>query len=84
MPLCLLMVTAQQHEANQWKTSFPFFKNLSNSIIKPKGERLQSILTQAQGSLKNNDKTLDLKKSGALYVVIYERIGDFGCGSALT
>jgi hypothetical protein len=42
------------------------------------------LLTQAQGSLKNNDKTLDLRKSGALYVVIYERIGDFGCGSALT
>jgi hypothetical protein len=41
-------------------------------------------LTQAQGSLKNNDKTLDLRKSGALYVVICERIGDFGCGSALT
>lgn len=75
------MVTAQQHEANQWKTCFPFFTNLSNSITKPKGERL---LTQAQGSLKNNDKTLDLRKSGALYVVICERIGDFGCGSALT
>jgi hypothetical protein len=42
------------------------------------------LLTQAQGSLKNNDKTLDLRKSGALYVVICERIGDFGCGSALT
>jgi hypothetical protein len=36
------------------------------------------LLTQAQGSLKNNDKTLDLRKSGALYVVICERIGDFG------
>jgi hypothetical protein len=42
-----------------------------------------TLLTQAQGSLKNNDKTLDLRKSGALYVVICERIGDFGCGSAL-
>lgn len=36
------MVTAQQHEANQWKTCFPFFKNLSNSITKLKRERLQS------------------------------------------